>query len=166
MRKRSIFLLILFSFLLHITGCAGPISKQTRAQVTYYGPFRPIQQNPEQYRGEVTILGGKIIGHETDDTGTRLVILHLPLDSNERPRDSDQSEGRFILQSKEFLDPVIFAKGVLITAAGRLIEGQKLPIGQMQYLYPVFDLMEIQKWSPKGKQSPRFHFGVGVGTHF
>jgi starvation-inducible outer membrane lipoprotein len=39
-------------------------------------------------------------------------------------------------------------------------------IGQMTYRYPVIDVIEIKKWQPAEADSPRFHFGIGIGTRF
>jgi starvation-inducible outer membrane lipoprotein len=54
----------------------------------------------------------------------------------------------------------------LITMVGRFSEISKRPIGEMLYDYPVIDLTEIKKWDPDVPPSPRFHFGVGIGTSF
>ena len=34
-----------------LAACAGGISKQARSQVTYFGPFDTVQQQPDKYRG-------------------------------------------------------------------------------------------------------------------
>jgi len=42
-------------------GCATGISKEVRSQVTYSGNFSELQHNPDQFKGQTVIFGGKII---------------------------------------------------------------------------------------------------------
>lgn len=151
---------------LMVVACAGGISKQTRSQVTYFGPFDAVQQAPEKYRGETVMWGGKIINTVPGEKSTELVVLQLGLSSQDRPEDNDQSGGRFIVRSSRFLDPAVYPQGTLVTVVGPVKGAETRPIGQMAYRYPVMDVIEIKKWQPSTDSSPRFHFGIGVGTHF
>jgi outer membrane lipoprotein len=165
MRKRFI-TIISIVLLAGITACAPGISKQVRSQVTFTEPFSQLQQDPQRFEGEMAMLGGRIIETRSLDSGTELVVLQLALDGSDRPRDTDQSQGRFLVQTDQFLDPAIYAPGTLITAAGRIKGSDQREIGQMRYSYPIVHLEEIRKWPPSVNTSPRFHFGVGVGTRF
>ena len=93
-------------------------------------------------------------------------MLQLEIGTQDRPTDNDQSQGRFLIRSAEFLDPAIFPQGTLITVVGRLQGSETRLIGEMPYTYPVIDVIEIKKWPPNSDPSPRFHFGIGIGTHF
>lgn len=147
-------------------GCATGISKEARSQVTFAGDFAELQQHPDQYTGQTVILGGKIIQSQILASGTELVVLQLELDSADRPQDDDQSKGRFLVHSDQFLDPALYPQGTLITAVGPLKETQERLIGQMAYRYPVITVLEIKKWPVQNDTSPRLHFGIGVGRTF
>lgn len=165
--KRQYGLCIVFIWCLFIlVGCAAGISKEARSQITYLGPFNTVQQQPEKYRGETIMWGGKVIDTRAKDDSTELVVLQLGLGSQQRPQDNDQSQGRFIIQSRQFLDPAIYPQGTLITVVGPLKGAELRKIGEMEYRYPVIDVAEIKKWKPAGDASPRIHFGFGIGTHF
>ncbi len=152
--------------LLALSACAGGISKQTQSQITYFGPFDVVQQQPEKYRGETVMWGGKVINAVPGEESTELVVLQLGLSSQNRPQDNDQSNGRFIVRSSRFLDPAVYPQGTLVTVVGPVKGAETRPIGQMAYRYPVMDVIEIKKWQPSSSSYPRFQFGIGVGTHF
>lgn len=157
---------VFLSLVLMLTSCAGGISRQARDQITYDGPFADVQRDPARYKGETLLLGGKVIETSTRAGATEMVVLQLEIGTRDRPKDNDQSQGRFLVRSAQFIDPAIFPQGTLITVVGRLQGSETRLIGEMSYTYPVMDIREIKKWSPVSDPSPRFHFGIGIGTHF
>jgi outer membrane lipoprotein len=159
-------LFVLTALWASLTACAGGISKQARSQVTYFDTFSQLQQEPERYRGETVMLGGKIVDVQIASGETTLVVLQLELAGNTRPADSDTSQGRFLVKSDQFIDPALYPLGTQITVVGHLTGSEIRNIGQMPYRYPVVDIIEIKKWAPNSGAGPRFHFGIGVGTRF
>lgn len=157
-------LCFVFLALLLMTGCAGGISSQARSQVTHKGPFSQIQGDPVGYAGSVVHIGGKIIDHEAKEGLSELTVLHLPLDWQGRPGDEDRSEGRYILCSREFLDPALYKKDLLLSVVGRITGVETRGIGGFDYPYPVIEPIEMKLW-PKQETGlwPRVHFGIGVG---
>ncbi len=149
-----------------VAGCAGGISKEIRDQVNYTGSFRQLQQNPEKYIGQTVMLGGSIIQTQPMKNGTELLILQEELNSSNRPGGNELSQGRFIIESSQFLDPALYPQGTPITVVGRLQGHSERLIGEMPYDYPIINAIEIKKWSAQEQNYPRFMFGIGVGTHF
>ena len=153
-------------FIMIVICCAAGISQQSRSKVTYTGAFSALQKTPDIYKGEVIMLGGRIIETKASTPLSELIVLQLALGSSGRPENSDQSEGRFIVQSKQLLDPAVYQKDMLLTVVGTLKGSKALPIGDFEYTYPLVELIEIKLW-PKGMQTrPMIHFGIGVGTSF
>jgi outer membrane lipoprotein len=152
--------------ILSLASCATGMSHQARSKVTYFGTFSQLQKQPDAFLQETVMWGGKVIETRPKETVTELVVLQLDLTGQERPRDDDSSQGRYVVRSKGFLDPAIYPKGTLVTVIGRFVEIDQRMIGEMSYQYPVIEIDEIKKWPPPDRQSPRFHFGIGVGTHF
>jgi outer membrane lipoprotein len=142
------------------------MSHQARSKVTYFGTFSQLQKQPNAFLQETVMWGGKVIETRPMERATELVVLQLDLSDQQRPRDDDHSQGRYVARSKGFLDPAIYPKGTLVTVIGRFVETDQRMIGEMSYQYPVIEIDEIKKWPPSSRQSPRFHFGIGVGTHF
>jgi len=161
----NIIALTIFLFFL-VMGCAAGISQQARSKVTYTGSFSALQKTPDAYKGEVVMLGGRIIEAKASSPLSEITVLQLAIGTSDRPKNSDKSEGRFIVQSKQLLDPAIYEKDMLVTVVGTLKGSKVLPIGDLDYTYPIVKPIEIKLW-PKGMQTqPVFHFGIGVGTTF
>ena len=158
--------LIIMFLVLHTTGCATGISQQIRSQVTYHGSFSELRANIGKYAGDVVMLGGKVIETQGSQTGSEISVLQLTLDRRGRPKDADQSEGRYLIRSGQFFDPAIYEKGTLLTVVGTLRGSEVRPVGGFQYDYPIVEAIEVKPWKREQKTSPRFHFGVGVGTSF
>ena len=163
--KRTGHILGIF-FVMLVVGCATGISQQSRSKVTYMGTFPELQKNPDTYVSEVVMLGGKIIEAQVSSTSSELTVLQLALGNSGRPVNLDQSAGRFLVQSEQFLDPATYQKGMLLTVVG-ILKGSKVrAIGSFDYVYPLVEAIEIKLW-PKARQTqPSFHFGIGVGTTF
>jgi outer membrane lipoprotein len=153
-------------FVLLALGCASGVSGQARSEVTYRGSFVELQKAPEKYQGEVVMFGGKVIETKTEPSFSEIVVLQLPLGGNDRPEDTDRSEGRYLIRSDQFLDPAIYQKDGLLTVVGRFSGVEVRSIGGFQYTYPVVQAMEIKPWERREKTSPGVHFGIGVGTSF
>jgi outer membrane lipoprotein len=153
-------------FVLLALGCASGVSGQARSEVTYRGSFVELQKAPEKYQGEVVMFGGKVIETKTEASLSEIVVLQLPLGGNDRPEDTDRSEGRYLIRSDQFLDPAIYQKDGLLTVVGRLSGAEVRSIGGFQYTYPVVQAIEIKPWERREKTSPGVHVGIGVGTSF
>jgi len=162
---RSGYVLFVF-FIIFLMGCAYGISQQSRSKVTYAGTFSELQKTPYIYKDEIIMLGGKILETNVSSTLSELTVLQLALDNNDRPVNLDQSHGRFLVQSKKFLDPAIYQKGILLTLVGKLKGSEVRAIGEFDYAYPLLEPIEIKLWPMEILTQPRFHFGFGVGTVF
>jgi len=163
--KQAVYILGI-SFIMLVMGCAAGISQQSRSKVTYTGSFSALQKTPDVYKSEVIILGGRIIETKASSPLSELTVLQLALGSSGRPENLDQSEGRFIVQTNQLLDPAVYQKDMLLTVVGTLKGSKVLSIGGFEYTYPLVELIEIKLW-PKGMQiRPIIHFGIGVGTSF
>ncbi|MDH4203890.1 MAG: Slp family lipoprotein [Desulfobacteraceae bacterium] len=163
--KHARYILGIF-FIMFVMGCAAGISQHSRSKVTYTGTFSALQKTPDVYKGEVIMLGGRIIETKTSPSLSELTVLQLALDTSGRPVNPDQSEGRFIVQTKQLLDPAVYQKDMLLTVVGTLKGSKVGSIGGFEYIYPIVELIEIKLW-PKGMRTrPMIHFGFGVGTSF
>jgi outer membrane lipoprotein len=163
--KHAVYIVCIF-FIILVLGCAGGISRQSRSMVTYKGSFSALQKAPDKYRGEVVILGGRIIETKISSPLSELIILQIPLNSSGQPVDPDQSQGRFIVQAEKILDPEIYRKDMLITVVGTLNGSKTLSIGGFNYNYPLVESIEIKLWLKNGRSRPSVHFGFGIGTSF
>ena len=153
-------------FIVFVAACTKGISKQARSQVTYTGDFSELQRNPDDYKDEIVLLGGKIIDAKANANSSEIVVLQLPLGGGDRPEVGDQSKGRFLIRSKQLLDPALYGKGMAITAVGRLVGNETRTIDKFKFNYPVIEPMEVKLWSENRYGGPSVHFGFGVLKSF
>jgi outer membrane lipoprotein len=114
--------------------------------------------NLDSSAGEIILLGGKII--EIAPNALEIVVLQLPLGRGDRPRDVDESEGRFLIRSEQPLDPTIYQEGKILTVVGEVIGIESRFIGDLNYVYPVIKPIEIGLWSGRKWYHPYFHFSI------
>jgi outer membrane lipoprotein len=143
--------ILLFIFLGGFTACAPAISKKVREEAGEPLPFEALLKQTDGYNGRVVIVGGYILETLNEMDGSWITVLQAPLDSQNRPKSSDLSEGRFMVSSSEFLDPVVYSKERRITVGGKVIGRQERKLGNLTYVYPVIEAMEIHLWSKEGE---------------
>lgn len=56
------------------------------------------------------------------------------------------SQGRFISQSREFLDPAIFEEGTLVTFLGTVRSAETVKVDQRSLLVPIINITEFHIW--------------------
>ena len=158
----------LLSFLiLFVMGCAPVISQEVLRDVDKDLPFQAVQRNPDQFKGKTIVLGGKIIETTPLEGKTRITILQYPLGFRNKPAVDSGSEGRFIVEASGFLDPVIYGAGRLVTVAGTLAGKEVIPLGEINYVYPLISSRELYLWPvDEGVYLPQFYIGIGIGKTF
>ncbi len=164
--NRTISVLTVFATVLGIAGCAPTFSREALDKVDRSITFSELQSNPDRYQGKWVMLAGVIINARNTQEGTFIEVLQTPMDKRGRPRDTDATEGRFIIASPQFLDSAVYHAGKRISVVGEAA-GQKVqPLGETQYRYPVVTPRELRLWEPRTE--PQFSFGLGVGVfhHF
>ena len=136
------FVCALFSF----TGCAPVISKQLREQVAKELTLSEVLKGPEAYKGKIVLWTGVIISSMNVKEGTMIEVLQKPSDMRGKPKDVDESEGRFLALYPGYLDVAIYNGGRRVTVAGE-VEGKKIQrLGEIEYTYPLISAKEIHLW--------------------
>lgn len=150
MRHRIRFCALLLVPLFTAAACAPPFTRDLRA-------------DPERYRGARLLLGGTVISVRNAPEGGVIEILHQPLDRRARPRHADRSEGRFLAQTGEFLDPAVYHAGREISIIGTVSGTATLRLDEVEYRYPLLKVAALHLWQPASP--PRFFFSIGVGHY-
>ncbi|MDY7034053.1 MAG: Slp family lipoprotein [Thermodesulfobacteriota bacterium] len=142
--------------LLTVSGCTAVISEGLRQEVAEGTTFRQVMENPDAHTGKVIIWSGVILNATNVKEGTLMEILQKPASDNGRPRDIDSSEGRFLGLYPEYLDVAIYGYGREVTVGGEIQGKRILPLGEIEYTYPVIFIKEIHLWSHRrrGRPSP------------
>jgi outer membrane lipoprotein len=138
-------------------GCASVISQELRDQVDKELTFKEVLQDPESYKGKIVLWSGVIIETENQQEGTFLKILQKPADPTGRPRDTDESDGRFLALHSEFLDDAVYTQGREVTVGGEVLGERVMPLGEIEYHYPLVLVKEIYLW-PTLKRQPFYPY--------
>jgi len=142
--KQYVFICILLS--ISILSCAHVISRESRNAAVQGVSFNQLIRDTNAYLDKMYIFGGFIAETTMTGHGTEIEIVQSPLDRFGNVEDADLSEGRFILITSKNLDPLIYRQGREIAMAGILTGSRKKILGDMEYIYPVFEAKEIQLW--------------------
>lgn len=129
-----------------MSSCSHVISEQTRKSARHDVTFTQVAKDPLMYDGSLFIWGGVIVKTKITDSGATIEVRQSPLDSYGTPKDTDVSEGRFLVKSDRHLDPLIFEKDREVTVAGVLTGTARGRIGDTEYEYPVLEAREIYLW--------------------
>lgn len=140
-----------------LTGCAPALSKQLREEAKPPILFQELLQSVERYQGRVAILGGYILETANDLDGSLLTILQAPLDSQNRPKSPDRTEGRFLVWTRKFLDPEIYSKDRKVTVGGKVAGSRQKALDNRIYEYPVIEAQEIYLWPRKDKYARPYY---------
>ncbi len=139
-------LLFFVCALFSLTGCAPVISKQLREQVAKELTLSEVLKNPEAYKGKFILWSGVIISSVNLKEGTMIEVLQKPADTRGKPKDVDDSEGRFLALYPGYLDVAIYNGGRKVTVAGE-VQGKKIQrLGEIEYTYPLISAKEIHLW--------------------
>jgi outer membrane lipoprotein len=139
---RNLLFLLAVVFML---SCA-PLSKEVMRQVDEALTYPIVHKSPQDFLGKTVLWGGVIVKTTNRQRETILEIRQSELDVGKRPKNLDSSAGRFIVRQAGFLDPVIYKQGREITIAGEVAGKETLPLGGIQYTYPVILAKEIHLW--------------------
>lgn len=139
--------------ILFTAGCTTIISEQSRKAVNSDAPFKAIKTNPESYIGKQIILGGRIANIKNSSEGAQIEIVQFDLNSRYYPEDRFLTYGRFLATDSNYMDPLIFKTGMLLTLFGEIKGKKTLRLDEMDYTYPVISIREWYLWPGSGPDS-------------
>jgi len=136
----------LLFILLLLAGCATLPKSLEDIPALRDVSFSAVKSNQEKYMDATILWGGRIINCVNTQDGTTFEILYLPLDREGYPVESDASEGRFIVVSKNFLDCAVYEKGRYLTVAGKFKGLKEGKIDGMSYSFPLLEAQATYLW--------------------
>jgi outer membrane lipoprotein len=139
-----------------LSGCVHAMSQESVRKSVKNVPFSEVASNTFFYEGKLFIWGGIIVGTTLTEEGTFIEVVQTPLNRYGVINDTDVSEGRFLVRSRKFLDPLIYEEGRYITVAGVLKGSEKRPLGKTDYVYPVLEAKELYLWKEEVLYPPYY----------
>lgn len=111
-----------------------------------------VIKNISSYRNVPVRWGGTVIEVENEEHLTNIQLLYFPLNGDGSLRLNAPNQGRFVIQSPEFLDPALYVKGSEITVAGIVSAETERIVGNKSLRLPVITIQAIYLW-PRDQQS-------------
>lgn len=148
-----------------LAGCSRQvISREALLLTDQTVPFAAVRENPTAHAGRHLLVGGAVARVSNTPEGAELEVVQLPLSSSDRPDEKKGSEGRFLARNRDFLDPLIYKPGRMVTLVGKVTGEVTRPLDGVDYRYPILAVREIHVWRPEDPYAPSpVHFGIGVG---
>lgn len=159
-RNRALIAIAVITGISVIASCSPPFPKELLEKVDKNISYTALQKEPEKYAGKLLMVGGVIVDAKNLREGTRIEVLQKTLDGEGRPEQTDETGGRFLVMTQQFLDSAVFHAGRRITVVGEVAAPQVLPLGEIEYRYPVIVARSVHLWQPYA--GPYFSFGIGV----
>ncbi|MBA3966030.1 MAG: Slp family lipoprotein [Nitrospirales bacterium] len=148
-RYKLVFLL--FLTVLCSSGCSTPykstLPPDLAEQIDPLLMFPRIKEDPDSFKGKLIILGGQVLAAKRLKDSTQLTILQLPLINEKEPTtELTQSQGRFIAEQQQFLDPATVPPGSRVTLAGELSGSVQQSLDETIYTYPTLLIKHFKVW--------------------
>ena len=152
---KKITCLLMFLFLIS-AGCTPLISKELRRELSPDITFKQIIKDPDAHKGKKILISGIILGSRNTKEGTLIEILQKPADIEGRPKDVDDSDGRFLALYDGYLDIAIYSRGRDAAVAGEITGKRVLPLGEIDYIYPLISIKEIHLFKVRKEERSRY----------
>ena len=112
---------LLIGLILLLAASCSVMSRQIRTEAEPSVGYRTLVKEVDKYIGKTFILGGYVLETENLGDQTTVVILQAPLGLRDEPKSKDDTEGRFIVSYRGWLDPLVYIKNRRITVAGVVV---------------------------------------------
>jgi outer membrane lipoprotein len=142
---RKIFLI---AIIILICGCGSVISRKAREGVDRSITPSMVQIEPDTYRNRKIIWSGTIISTKNLKDRSIVEVLHTPIKQTSEGGVSESPQGRFLIDTIGYLDPLTYRKNMKIVAAGSIKGIVVKKLDKMEYSYPVIEPVEIHLFDP------------------
>ncbi len=152
--------IILFLVITVLAGCAHVVSEEARQAADTSPDLSLVFKNPMDYIGASVVLGGNVVSAVNEQDGTYVEVIQKPLDYRGRPKNTDQSLGRFLVFHEGYLETAVFSKAENVTVAGEVMGSRQGQLGEMEYPYLLIKSKEIHALKP----GTGFPISIGIGV--
>ena len=143
--------LVLIAALLLLAACASK-PPETISRVPPDNPaLLKVRADIDAHVGRDVRWGGVISGVENRADGTWIEIVYYELRDKGRPRDSGDSDGRFIASFDDFVDPVVYENGRSLTVIGTIESKTSRKIGDYEYQFTIVEVDGSHLWNKRSE---------------
>lgn len=135
-------------FVLFLAGCSSHIPKQISTAPTNDLQLYDVQNQIEKHSNKEVRWGGELVSVENSNQSTLIEIVQYPLNHYGKPLINKDSQGRFVAETNEFIDPVVYKKGTLLTFSGTLKGSVIRKVDEKDLTMPVMQINNMYRWQP------------------
>lgn len=143
-----------------LSGCAT-VPKELAGE--NFAPVTPDQTVGQNLTGQRVRWGGEIIKVDPRIDSTCFEVLSRELWGDARPKQHDQSSGRFMACGKGFYDPAVYTEGRDLTVTGYVTGFEKHKVGEYNYTFTQVDADQVYLWPQRSYYS--YYGGWGPGWY-
>lgn len=136
--------------LLTAAGCIRQqvIPERLEGEVDRNVRFAEVKDNPDAYRGQLMLAGGKVLSTTPLKDGTRITVLQRPLSSELVPQEDEESLGRFVAMDvdKQVIDPAALEDNAFVTVVGEVMGSDRIKIDAVKDEVPTLRLKHVTVW--------------------
>lgn len=129
-----------------LSGCAHVFSDRANSLVDTTITFDQLKRDPKPYLGKYVKVGGIIASTKNTREGSRIEIVEFKLGSDDIPDDTTPSGGRFLAETTDYLDNMVYKAGLPVALIGEVKGTRTMPLDEIEYTYPVISIAEIRVW--------------------
>ena len=137
--------LFLLSFCLLLGACISLPQDMKNAHVEDI-PYAGVNGKANGFIDAPVRWGGIIIDVANEESFSLVEVLFHPLNYLGRPQSDKPAEGRFIIKSNEFFDPMVYTNNTEITVVGTLNGKIERKIGKRIIQVPLILSKNIHLW--------------------
>ncbi|HUM16793.1 MAG TPA: Slp family lipoprotein [Candidatus Nitrosotalea sp.] len=142
-----------------LTGCATAFPPEVMQTVNTAITVDALRADPTAYTGQRVIVGGEVLSTQPRPGETEIELLARRLQDDGYPELGDQSPGRLLLRSPDFLDPAVYSPGRRVTVIGTVHGVEERKVGEIPYRYPVILVERIRLWPKDVVVAPGYYPG-------
>jgi len=144
MKKMPIFI-VTGLFLVLLSGCSN-IPKHISTAPAIDLKLNEVQESIENYSTQTVRWGGEIVNVENNNDVSIIQIVQYPLNHFGKPITTQKSDGRFLAKTTEFIDPIVYKEGTLLTFTGSLDGKATRKVDQKELSLPIINVSSMYKW--------------------
>ena len=149
MKCRTHMMLAVIPFLF-LVGCNRPdiVPEHLEGKVDRDLRYAQVKDNPDMFRGQLMLAGGKVLSATRLKEGTRIEVLQIPLNSDLVPDRPETSRGRFVAMDfgQNVVDPAVLDDNKHITIVGEVVGSTTVKIDEIEKQVPELKVKHITVW--------------------
>ena len=135
-----------------ISACASQIPPDIRQAPDSAPGVAQVHNDVTPYISQKVRWGGVIVQTENKDNASWVTLVAYPLNAWGEPISANQSPGRFIAITEQFLEPQVYSENREVTIVGRVLRTQTVQVDAFAYQYPVVQVEHIYLWPKQRDQ--------------